>query len=94
MISRKEKVLRNFLGFSSLWVFFLIIFRHYPLIIDYLTALPGYLIMVYGCYFLITVGDSVQKIKEDPKELELLKKDILVAQEYMKLNFGNFEKSN
>ena len=51
-----------------------------------LTALPGYLIMCYGCYFLITVGESVQNIKEDAKEYSSLQRDIQVAKEYFKLN--------
>lgn len=94
MKSRKEELYRNFLGALSLYCFFLIIFRKYSLIIDYLTALPGYLIMSYGCYFLITVGESVQNIKEDKKEYKLLQRNIQVAREYYKLNkLGELEKT-
>lgn len=45
-------------------------------------ALPGYLVMVFGCYSLFSIGRELSILKDYPEEFESLKNEIQQAQQF------------
>ena len=53
---------------------------------DYLLTLPGYVLMSYGCYCLISIGQSTEKIVENKNEYVQLQKEIIEAKKFVEAN--------
>ena len=47
-------------------------------------ALPGYLIMAFGCYSLFSIGKELSILKDYPEEYESLKSEIELARAFFK----------
>ncbi|EAS00705.1 dolichol-phosphate mannosyltransferase subunit 3 (macronuclear) [Tetrahymena thermophila SB210] len=85
---RKTKFIVLFLLFGLVWSFVVfsgLLSKNKPL--DTIAkALPGYLLMVFGCYSLYSIGYDLWILKEYPEDYQSLLKEIDEAKAFYKKN--------
>lgn len=86
MQSRKDKVLKAAAICLLSYIVALFISSNNTIIRDYLFTLPGYALMSYGCYCLISIGRSTEKINENKDEFIQLQKEIKEARKFIEAN--------
>ena len=86
MQSRKDQVLKVALICLAIYTTALLLTYSSKLLRDYLLTLPGYLLMSYGCYCLISIGRSTESITEHEDEFVKLQKEIQEAKKFIEAN--------
>ena len=86
MQSRKDKVVRIFLICLIIYIACLLLLKRNQIFYDYMLTLPGYMLMTYGCYCLISIGKSTEKITEKETEFIQLQQEIIEAKKFVEAN--------
>ena len=84
--TRYTKFFVSLIVFSAAWSYHIYNNCDHPDCPCYQTAyaFPGWLIVAFGCYTLLSIGKSLWDLVDYPEELDLLKLDVQRANGYWK----------
>ena len=76
-MTRGESLTIFFIIFIIFWVILLFSpLSQNPKFFNIIMGFPGYCLISYGCWALISIGDGIATLKNYPEEYSLLLKDI------------------